>query len=115
MCNICNSYYIVQSKNSFSSRWSAHRSSWKKYYKRFVQEGHSSKAHNDEQALFNHYVRYHREHLGDNLGKIQFSDAFSVIFVEEPPMTELDVRENFWISKLDATINISKTFLPKIK
>ena len=43
------------------------------------------------------------------------AEAYHVIFVETPDADKLDNRENYWISKVNATINIAKTFLPKYK
>ena len=67
----------------------------------------------DERALFNHYTKHHIEILRNK--KLELSDAFGVIFIEQPDYSQLDIKENYWISKLGASINIAKTFLPKFK
>ena len=113
LCNLCSNHYVGQTKNSFSTRWNAHRATWRKYYDRFLADNTITTTQNDEQALFNHYVNHHQEHL--TAERIPLNEAYSVVFLEEPRMEILDVRESFWITKLDAKINISKTFLPKIK
>ena len=46
---------------------------------------------------------------------MELSEAYEVVFVEKTSGARLDTAENFWIGNLKAKINISKTFLPKIK
>ena len=41
--------------------------------------------------------------------------AYEVMFVEKKEGTALNTAENFWISKLNAKINISRTYLPYYK
>ena len=66
----------------------------------------------DEQALFVHYVKNHAEVIKNNL---ELSDAYELIFIEEPKYRNLDICENYWIGKLKSKINIARTFLPKYK
>ena len=47
--------------------------------------------------------------------RLELSEAFGVVFVEQPNKNDLNLRENYWISLLNAQINIQKTYLPKIK
>ena len=44
-----------------------------------------------------------------------FSDYYTVVFVHPPNMESLDIKENFWIGKINATTNINHTFLSKGK
>ena len=67
---------------------------------------------NDEQALYKHFVNFHKDQLNKNMG---IEDAYTVKFLEQPRYDKLDIQENYWIGKLKAEINISRTFLPKIK
>ena len=115
VCNICDRLYVGQTKNSFSTRWNAHRTTWRKYCTRLHNDDNITTSQSDEQALFIHYMAHHREQLTITSDQMLLSDAYSVIFLEEPQMKNLDLRENFWISKLEASINIAKTFLPKVK
>ena len=66
----------------------------------------------DEQALFTHYVKNHSEETKKNL---KLSDAYEIIFIEEPQYKNLDITENYWIGKLRSKINIARTYLPKYK
>ena len=66
----------------------------------------------DENALYNHYMKKHPKVLKTNT---PLSEAYHVIFVETPDADKLDTRENYWISKVNATINIARTFMPKYK
>ena len=66
----------------------------------------------DEQALFTHYVKNHLDEAKKNL---RLSDAYEIIFIEEPKYKNLDITENYWIGKLRCKINIAKTYLPKYK
>ena len=65
----------------------------------------------DEKALFTHYAKYHPAELEI----IGFANAYKVFFLEKPNLYKLDAAESFWITKLKASINIMKTFLPKVK
>ena len=66
----------------------------------------------DQNSLVMHYRKRHLEKVKNDL---KLSDAYQVIFVEKTKATKLDIRENHWISKLDARINISRIYLPKHK
>ena len=66
----------------------------------------------DEQALYKHYNIFHKEFLNKT---IDFDKAYQVTFLQEPQYKKLDLEESFWISRIKAEINISRTFLPKIK
>ena len=77
------------------------------------EDNNKQEKNNDEQALCNHFEKYHQEKLRKNNFKL--SDAFYVYFVEKPPKEKLDIAENFWISRLKATINIAGTCLPRYK
>ena len=66
----------------------------------------------DNQALFLHYKNMHPDATTQDL---ELSQAFRVIFIEKPPVDMLDVREDFWISRLNASINIKKSILPRYK
>lgn len=66
----------------------------------------------DQNALFLHYKKKHPDRVQKNL---LLSEAFQVIFVEKTKATQLDIRENYWIGKLDAKINIYRTYMPKYK
>ena len=112
-CIQCHQYYVGQTNNSFSTRWNAHRSSWKKM---IAARKNITVANDDpwkdQNALFMHYQKNHPDKVHKNL---MLYEAFQVIFIEKTKAALLDVRENYWISKLDASINISKTYLPKYK
>ena len=114
ICSKCNNIYVGQTKNSFSDRWNGHRATWKKLQFRFLAGEHDVRPERDEQSLFHHYVEHHQDALRTTT-QLSLADAYSVLFLQEPPKHDLDFQENNWISKLDATINIQKTFLPKFK
>ena len=66
----------------------------------------------DQNALYLHYVKNHSDKLH---AEMSISDAYIIAFIEKPDFKHLDTRENYWISKINATINIAKTFMPKHK
>ena len=111
-CKECSDFYVGQTKNAFSTRWNSHRHNWRQMVK--SKESGNSSAHDEnwkeQNALFLHYRNKHRDIMCETL---ELSDAYAVIFVESPKPAQLDLRENFWINKLKATINITKTCLPK--
>lgn len=116
MCKLCRKYYVGQTKNSFSSRFNGHRTTWKNYYRRFQTGTSTVGPPTDEQSLFYHYTKDHIEFLEKRKQDIiPLSDAYEVIFLEQPSKFNLDWSENFWISELNAGINVTKTFLPKYK
>ena len=59
----------------------------------------------DETALFIHYYFKHK----NDLQRINFDEAYQVVFLEEPDFKNLDYKENFWINKLKSDINLAKT------
>ena len=112
-CKICKEYYTGQTKNSFSQRWNEHRAMWRKMVKRKNQEEEqkqTNKRNNDAYALFMHCVKDHSEFL---IRKPEIWDVYELIFLEKPALKDLDYRENYWITKTNSKINISKTYLPK--
>ena len=113
-CRICYQYYIGQTKTSFSQRWNSHRHIWRKMLKNYkTNEGVNKKEETkDDQALFIHFTKYHKDLIKDHF---EISDAYQVVFIEQPSYKKLDIQENFWIGKLRATINIARTYLPKYK
>ena len=118
-CIICNEYYVGQTKSSFSKRWTSHRFHWNKMMDKredMVAEFKGKKINKmelkDDQALFAHFAQQHPECLKENLF---LYDAYQVVFLWKPHVEQLDTEENNWISKLNAKINIMRTFLPKYK
>ena len=61
------------------------------------------------------YLHYAKTHLAKLSATMPLSEAYQLIFVEKPRPSQLDMRENYWIGKVDATINIAKTYMPKYK
>ena len=130
-CRTCSQFYIGQTKNPFSERWNSHRGNWKSMIESNGScssgsgsssggggsSGSGSSSNNkveawaDRYALFLHYKKNHSNLL--SLNSMKLSDAYEVVFIEKPNFTILDTRENFWIRKLNASINLSRTFLPK--
>ena len=109
-CKLCDAIYVGQTKNEFRVRWNNHRSTWRRLARSKTTNVKEDDL-NDEKALFLHYAKHHP----DEIQKRDFSETFWVFFLESPNFYQLDVAESFWISKLNADINIMKTFLPKIK
>ena len=101
-CKLCNELYIGQTKNRFSTRWNSHRSKWKNLCKLKLIDKQENNRNSDEAALWCHYRKFHKNIILENL---DLADAFGVFFIEEPKLHVLDSRENFWISKLMASIN----------
>ena len=96
----CNNNYVGQTKNSFSTRWTAHRFCWNRSKSDFYPKDIT-----DETALFRHYYFKHK----NDLQRINFDEAYQVVFLEEPDFKNLDYKENFWINKLKSDINLAKT------
>ena len=107
-CIICSEVYVGQTKTSFRTRWNGHRFKWNQ----LQLTGLNDQSRNDDQALYAHYRKYHLANVENGL---ELSQAFRVIFVEQPLLANLDCAESFWIGKVPATINVQKTFLPPIK
>ena len=98
-CTICFEQYVGQTTASFSNCWNGHRAIWK----------NGTSAEGDAAALSNHYKYSH-----PTKPNINFAQSFNVIFIDAPNnASNLDMLESRWIKRLDATININKTILPK--
>ena len=109
-CLLCLKKYIGQTKTTFTKRWTQHRNKWKNLINN--PEKQTETWNLDEQALYKHYNIFHKEFLNKT---IDFDKAYQVTFLQEPQYKKLDLEESFWISRIKAEINISRTFLPKIK
>ena len=105
-CKICQGLYVGQTINKFSTRWNAHRKKWLNLCtgKDEIKEG------NDEAALYKHYKTKHTE---IKLDRLPIAEAYDVLFLEEPSFKQLDIRESYWIARLQANINVAATILPK--
>ena len=79
---------------------------------KFKDKRMNKKDSKDEQALFAHYAHKHPECHHNYL---QLYQGYEVIFLWKPKVENLDTEENTWMNRLDATINIMGTFLPKYK
>lgn len=98
-CTRCEEQYVGQTSTTFTKRWNEHRSRWKK---KIVEN-------NDKAALLAHYAKAHANDI-----EIDLDQAFYVIFTEKlRDLRFLDALESRWINRLNATINICKTILPK--
>ena len=112
ICKKCNKSYIGQTKTTFKDRWTQHRSKWNKLIKMQESELKEIDFNKDEQALFKHYLNFHKSDISNNL---VLANAFNVLFLSQPNYHRLDIEESFWISKTGADINIQRTILPKVK
>ena len=104
ICRICNKVYVGQTKNPFKDRFSGHRSTWKLFYERHLNGIPSTEPLKDEQSLFHHYVTDHNDVLMEKKKRglrLELSEAFGVVFVEQPNKNDLNLRENYWISLLN--------------
>ena len=98
-CTICLEQYVGQTTTSFANRWNGHRAVWK----------NGTSAEGDAAALRNHYKNNH-----PTKHNIELAQAFNVTFIDAPNNAcNLDMLESRWIKRLDATVNINKTILPK--
>ena len=118
-CRRCQDFYVGQTKNSFSKRWTTHRHHWNKMMNNrkeitsiFKEKRTNKMELKDDQALFAHYAQKHPGCLNNYLF---LHDAYEVLFLWKPKAKDLDIEENHWISKLSAGINIMRTPLPKYK
>ena len=111
-CKKCQEHYVGQTKQTFSRRWNLHRHNWNKMLNANKDNREKKEEETDEQALFLHYVKKHKNELQSGL---KLTKAYSVIFAQEPKYRDLDISENSWIGKLRSKINIAKTFLPKYR
>ena len=99
-CRTCGEHYVGQTITSFSTRWNTHRKLW--------NEGATNDG--DRTALLTHYNTVHGG------SGAQLAEAFSVTFVEKAlNPTGVDSSESNWINRLEATININKTALPRYR
>ena len=107
-CRVCKHFYVGQTKNKFSTRWNTHRNKWKNLCngKEEMKEG------KDEAALYRHYKQHHPE---VPLKNSDIADKYGVIFIEQPNLGMLDIRESYWVSRLMASINVAATILPKYR
>ena len=101
-CKLCNEFYVGQTKNKFSVRWSSHRTFWKT----------KNTANNtDKAALLLHFHNHHNQFLSSSP---EISSCYDVIFLQEPDSyNNLDFYESKWVNTLKATINTNKTLLPR--
>ena len=132
-CNHCLDFYVGQTVNNFHERWNGHRKVWrdnfdknKRSKDKFVKQSEKNckikfkntddkrlNNHNDENALFMHYQQKHPNVISGTNN--QLADLYSVFFVEKSAKNRLDAAEGYWISKLNAGINIARTIIPKFK
>ena len=47
--------------------------------------------------------------------KREMSEAYRVVIIEKPGYRELDIKENYWIGRTGATINVAGTIAPKYR
>ena len=106
-CTKCAETYVGQTATSFSTRWTGHRAAWKKF-SNSQQTKDKKNELNEEQALFDHYLKYHRED-----SNLKLTEAYKVTFIEEPRKYNLDLAENYWIAKLNSKINVIKSNFPR--
>ena len=78
-CRLCPNYYVGQTKNKFSKRWTTHRSTWNKLINNneWRKNNNKNKEITDEKALFHHFRAYHIEKLGKDL---KLLNAYELIF-----------------------------------
>jgi len=114
MCRECDETYTGQTKRSFTQRWSEHRITWNTVMR--SRRGHDRKKattksnfHKGNQGLFVHYKKFHDDRLLS--GSFELSSAYKVVFLEKPGQDDLDNRKDYWIRKLQSSINIAKTYL----
>ena len=107
-CLTCQEFYVGQTINSFNIRWNGHRKVWRNM---MGKENEFNDEDKDEQALATHYAKNHNHLLGKSVKDL--ADAYKVVFLEGTRPERLDVAEGFWISKLRAEINISRSIVPK--
>ena len=98
-CQLCNNQYVGQTKNKFSTRWNSHRKNWKNF---------DFSLKSDKAALLKHFYEQHRSFL---VNKPDIAECF---FVEQPPVMNLDVCEDKWVSLIRANLNIKKIICPRV-
>ena len=68
----------------------------------------------DKAALLKHYHRFHKKN--NNTAQPQFHEVWDVTFLEDPDnLSAVEMREDFWKDKLQASINIQKLVLPEFR
>nr|CAB3263301.1 uncharacterized protein LOC108950347 [Phallusia mammillata] len=102
-CRICNSRYVGQTKNKFSTRWSGHRTVWNTF---------KTSGDNDNASLGHHFAIHHHDIF---MKRPDIAECFTVTFVEQPNVDRLDHCEAKWLKLTGATLNIQKMLLPKIR
>ena len=105
ICQRCSAVYIGQTITPFKDRWSRHRTDWNNK-KIDINEK------NDQAALLKHFINCHKENTIP-----KFSEAWKVVFLEEPSPTQLDIRETHWRDILETknVVNIQKMVWPRVK
>ena len=96
-------FYVGQTSNKFSIRWSAHRSNWN-------EQDCKTDSDKDQMASSRHYSENH-----GTINKPPLHEAYTVTFVEQPSCHSLDICENKWYHLIDAQINIQNMILPHVK
>ena len=104
VCKCCGEIYVGQTKNKFSTRWTSHRSFWKKFG---IDE-----LKNDQAALLYHY---HKAHYAILKSRPSLAYCFEVVFLQQPRMEKLDMYEDIWFHRMNATINIKSLITPNVK
>ena len=115
-CMCCGDFYVGQTITSFHERWNGHRKTWKENFKKKTREASRSKNtsnQSDENALFHHYQKKHPNKI--TAENNQLASWYNVAFIEKPSKVKLDAAEGFWVSKLNAGVNIARTIIPKFK
>ena len=107
-CRTCTAptWYVGQTKNPFSTRFSGHRKIWRS------AEVDDAKI-DDKAALVKHYAKKHPLEFES---KLDFYKAWSVVFLDSPSNpAELDIYENRWFEKMGGSVNIQRMVLPTQK
>ena len=112
-CQICLEIYVGQTINPFHERWNGHRQDWNNIIKNGQFDENLDIKEQEKKSLIIHYAKFHRNEL--IIKKLKLPEAYKVTFLEQSHKTKLDISENFWITKLKAKINISRTVLPFYK
>ena len=115
-CKFCMDFYVGQTINTFQKRWTTHRKSWNDMMKERTKKGteRNNNSENDKNALFLHWKTQHPEREKGKLFE-ELTECFHLYFLERSRKENLDAAEGWWIGKLKAGINISKTFIPKFQ
>jgi len=100
-CKLCGEQYVGQTSNKFSKCWNSHRSSWNT-----VNLSDDQK----QVPLLQHVVHEHKIEK-----KRKISECFIDTFVEQHSYNYLDICEDKWLNKINASINKHRIILPHIK